>query len=264
MKKNNLVKLLGIALVVAIISTGLFYGLFVNKLSSNAGNGNTLVVAAKALKPGTVLQSSDLKTIPWAAAELPKGNFGNVDDVVGSTVFDTIGEGEPVLDSRLASAKSAGGAGVPSGMRAVSVHVSDSTGVLGLLRAGQMVDVQVVRGKTTDLAVRTALENLRVLSVIPQAELSSQGTSLPVVTVLATPQEADILAAADAGARVRLTLRNPLDLETRPRSPLTLDGVMKSSGSSGPEATTSLSKSGIGGTASAAVGSAKAGSARHP
>ena len=198
MKKNNLVKLLGIALVVAIISTGLFYGLFVNKLSSNVGSGNTLVVAAKALKPGTVLQSSDVKTIPWAAAELPKGNFGKVDDVVGSTVFDTIGDGEPVLESRLASARSAGGAGVPSGMRAVSVHVSDSTGVLGLLRAGQMVDVQVVRGKTTEIiAVRTVLENLRVLSVIPQAELSSQGTSLPVVTLLATPQEADILAAAD-------------------------------------------------------------------
>jgi Flp pilus assembly protein CpaB len=224
------------------------------------------------LKPGTVLQSSDVKTIPWAAAELPKGNFGNVDDVVGSSVFDTIGEGEPVIESRLASAKSAGGAGVPSGMRAVSVHVSDSTGVLGLLRAGQMVDVQVVRGKgQTDIAVRTALENLRVLSVIPQAELSSQGTSLPVVTLLATPPEADILAAADAGARVRLTLRNPLDLQTRSRSPLTLDGVMKPSG---PELTTSVPKTGSTGTASAQVGNAAvdgstvgspaAGSARHP
>ena len=37
MKKNNLLKLLGIAFVVAIISTGIFYGLFVNKLSSSTG-----------------------------------------------------------------------------------------------------------------------------------------------------------------------------------------------------------------------------------
>ena len=246
MKKNNLVKLLGIALVVAIISTGLFYGLFVNKLSSNVGNGNTLVVAAKPLKAGTVLQASDVKTIPWAAAELPKGNFGKVDDVVGSSVFDTIGEGEPVIESRLASTRSAGGAGVPSGMRAVSVHVSDSTGVLGLLRTGQIVDVQVVRGKTPDLAVRTAIESLRVLSVIPQAELTSQGTSLPVVTLLASPSEADVLAAADAGARVRLTLRNPLDTETRSRSQLTLDGVMKSTGPSKADAPATISKNGVG------------------
>ena len=33
MKKNNLGKLLGIALVVAIVATGVFYGLFVDKLS---------------------------------------------------------------------------------------------------------------------------------------------------------------------------------------------------------------------------------------
>jgi pilus assembly protein CpaB len=245
MKKNNVVKLLGIALVVAIISTGLFYGLFVNKLSSNVGSGNTLVVAAKALKPGTVLQLSDVTTIPWPAAELPKGNFGKVEDVVGSSVFDNIGEGEPVLESRLASARSAGGAGVPSGMRAVSVHVSDSTGVLGLLRAGQIVDVQVVRGKAPDIAVRTALENLRVLSVIPQMELTSQGTSLPVVTLIATPSEADVLATADAGGRVRLTLRNSLDDQTRSRSLLTLDGVMKSNGSPGPATTASLPAGGI-------------------
>ena len=48
MKKNNMLKLLGIAFVVAILSTGIFYGLFVNKLSSSTGSGKTLVVAAQA------------------------------------------------------------------------------------------------------------------------------------------------------------------------------------------------------------------------
>jgi Flp pilus assembly protein CpaB len=93
-----------------------------------------------------------------------------------------------------------------------------------------MVDVQVVRGKLPDVQVRTALENLRVLSVIPQPELTSQQVNLPVVTLLATPLDADVLAAADAGGRIRLTLRNSLDAQTRLRSPLTLDGVMKPSG----------------------------------
>src|SRR5579872_6845929 len=92
MKKNNLGKLLGIALVVAIISTGIFYGLFVNKLSSNTGSGKMLVVAAKPLKAGTVIQAADLKTIPWPGDQLPKGTFGTVDQVAGNTVFDVIGE----------------------------------------------------------------------------------------------------------------------------------------------------------------------------
>ncbi len=235
MKKNNLLKLLGIALVVAIVSTGIFYGLFVGKLASSPGNGKTLVVAAKALKVGTQIQIADLKTIPWPSDELPQGFYGVTDQVVGTTVFDPIGEGEPVLASRLASAKSGGGAGVPTGMRAVSIHVTDSSGVLALLRAGQRVDAQVVvhQKENSSAEVRTALEGLTVLSVQPQVELSSQGANLPVVTLLAKPAEADVLAAADSGARVRLTLRNPLDDSTRSRAPLTLDTVMRTSGSEG-------------------------------
>ncbi len=232
MKKNNLLKLLGIAFVVAIVSTGIFYGLFVNKLSSNTG-GKLLVVAATSLKPGTVLKATDVKTISWASDELPAGAYQNPALLIGNTVFDPIGEGEPVLAMRLANSESGGGAGVPTGMRAVSVHVTDSSGVLALLRAGQKVDVQVVIGrgqKSADTSVRTALEDLKVLSVISLPEQDSQGQSLPVVTLLAGPADADILAAADSGARVRLTLRNPLDENTRVRPPLGLDAVMRANG----------------------------------
>ncbi len=232
MKKNNLVKLLGIAFVVAILATGVFYGLFVSKMSSNTGSGKMLVVAAKALKPGTVLQPADVKLVPWLGDQLPKGGFSSADQVAGKTVFDPIGEDEPIFASRLATADTGGASGVPSGMRAVSVHVTDSTGVLALLHGGQKVDVQVVtgRGDHGDTQVRTALEGLKVLSVTPQSELSSQGATLPVVTLLANPHDADILAVADSGARVRLALRNPLDEETRNRSSLGLTGVMRATG----------------------------------
>src|ERR1700733_11081999 len=102
MKKNNLLKLLGIAFVVAIASTGIFYGLFVNKLSSNTG-GKLIVVAAKNLRPGTVLQDAHLKTIPWPSEELPKSAFESPSQVVGNTAFDPIGKGEPVTATRLAT-----------------------------------------------------------------------------------------------------------------------------------------------------------------
>jgi pilus assembly protein CpaB len=229
MKKNNLLKLLGIAFVVAIISTGIFYGLFVNKLSSNTG-GRMMVIAARPLKPGTVLQATDLKTVLWPNEKLPIGSYDKVDPIIGNTVYDTIGADEPVLSGRLANSQSGGGAGVPSGMRAVSVHVTDSTGVLALLRAGQKVDVQVVTGRApNELVARTVLEDLKVLSVNPQAEQTSQAQNLPVVTLLAKPAEADVLALTDSGARVRLALRNPLDDDLRNRAPLSLDTVMRPS-----------------------------------
>jgi pilus assembly protein CpaB len=230
MKKNNMLKLLGIAFVVAILSTGIFYGLFVNKLSSSTNNGKTIVVAAHSLRSGAVLVAGDVKTIQWPGPQIPKGTFEKPDQVVGKTVFDAIGEEELVSDIHLASAKSGGGSGVPEGMRAVTVHVTDSSGVIGMLRTGQKVDVQVVLGKTgADITVRTALEDLQVLAVNPAGEGTSQGPILPSVTLLAGPAQADVLAAADSGARVRLTLRNPLDDQTRTNAPVSLSAVVHSS-----------------------------------
>src|ERR1700679_3682194 len=117
MKKNNMLKLLGIAFVVAIVSTGIFYGLFVNKLSSSTGSGKSVVVAAHPLKSGAVIVAADVKTIQWPGVTPPKGTFENPDQVIGKTVFDAIGEEELISDMHLASAKSGGGSGVPEGMR---------------------------------------------------------------------------------------------------------------------------------------------------
>jgi pilus assembly protein CpaB len=234
MKKNNMLRLLGIAFVVAILSTGIFYGLFVNKLSSSTGSGRTVVVAAHGLKPGSVIASADVKTIPWPGVQPPKGTFEHTEQVVGKTVFDAIGEEELVSDIHLASMKSGGGSGVPEGMRAVTIHVTDSSGVIAMLRTGQKVDVQVVLGKSgPETTVRTALEDLQVLAVGSAPEGTSQGTILPSVTLLAGPAQADILAAADSGARVRLTLRNPLDDQTRTNAPVSLGAVVHSSATVG-------------------------------
>ena len=75
----------------------------------------------------------------------------------------------------------------------------------------EALDGKMVLGKNgPETTVRTALEDLQVLAVNPTGEGTSQGTILPSVTLLAGPAQADVLAAADSGARVRLTL--PLQL----------------------------------------------------
>jgi pilus assembly protein CpaB len=233
MKQNNLAKLLGIALVVAIIATGVFYGLFVNKLSSSTGSGKMVLVAAKTIPVGTVLAATDVQSIPWPVDGTPAGAFDAVQQVTGHTVIVPLAQGEPVLASRLASTEK-DGSGVPTGMRAVTVHVSDSNGVLAQLGPGQKVDVQalVTRKSTTNPGpeLRTILEGIRVLSVNPQPETNSQGSNLPAVTLLTSPADADVLALADSGARIRLALRNPLDNATRPRTSLSIDTILRSSG----------------------------------
>src|SRR6266849_3425654 len=229
--KRNMVPLLAIAFVVAIISTGVFYGLFAGRLKSSPADlpGQSIVVAARNLDRGTVLQAADLHVSQLKGAL--KGSYSKPDQAVGLTLLDPVQENEPLLQTRVASRESKAGssvAGLPAGMRAVSIRVSESTGVVALLRAGNKVDVQAVSDHNNLVQLRTILQNVEVLAVSPQTELGPGGRiTVPVVTVLTGPQDADVLALADSGARVRLVLRNPLDEGTVPRRPLALGSVFQ-------------------------------------
>jgi Flp pilus assembly protein CpaB len=220
--KRNLVPLLGIAFVVAIAATGIFYGLFVGQLrdASQGAARQQIVVESRSLDRGAVLKAGDLKLSSWAGAP-PPGAFQKVDDAAGKTIFVSTQENEPITTARLGE-KAAGGIGIQKGMRALSIRVYDSGGLIPFLRAGHHVDVQAQQGKNgPDTRLRTIMQNVEVLSVQQDGSQNPFGAS--TVTLLATPQDADRLALADYGAQLRLLLRNPLDNEegTRPGMMLT-------------------------------------------
>lgn len=229
--KRNLVPLLGIAFVVAVATTGIFYGLFVGKLDATATPQLSVVVAARDLAPGTPITASDVKVAPWAGKAIPKGGFSSASEIVGQTAFDAIGEGEPVLAARIAGMNGGAGLTIPVGMRAISTHVTDSTGVLEMMRAGHRVDVQVLNPKgekVTEAEVRTVLQNIRVLAIHAAPDVASNGgPALPSVTLLVNPAEADALAVADSTSRVRLTLRNPSDAAHDAKATLPFTSVMR-------------------------------------
>lgn len=221
--KRNLVPLLGIAFVVAIISTGIFYGLFAGRLKSGtAAADHSIVVAARSLDRGAALQAADLKLVPWGGAELPKGAFSAVGPLAGLTLIASLQENEPVLASRVASKSGAGaGLGIASGMRAISIHATDSSGIIGFLRPGYKVDVQVV---TNQSELRTILQNIEVYSVTPAGDGKS---ATPVVTVLVSPEGADMAGLGDSTARLRLALRNPLDDGTSDLRRITVPALLQ-------------------------------------
>ncbi len=223
--KKNFIPLLAVAFVVAIASTGIFYGLFAGKLKS--APTTSIVVARKPLVAGNVVGEADVGLMAWAET-LPKGTFADTHAVIGQTVLQSLSVGEPVFESRLAISAGAH-ATVPDGMRAISIHATDSSGVLALLKPGHRVDAQVfaARGQGAEEA-RTVFQNLVVLSVSAQAEPSSQsGYNAPVVTVLATPAEADSLGVADSYGRIRLALRNPADQKKEVRPALLLAALLR-------------------------------------
>ncbi|MBS1834368.1 MAG: Flp pilus assembly protein CpaB [Acidobacteria bacterium] len=215
----------------AIATTGIFYGLFVGKLDATSTPQLSIVVAAKNLAPGTPLTASDVKAESWGGKALPKGAYADVEAVVGQTVFQAVSSGEPVLESSVASAKGGAGLAIPSGMRAVSTHVTDSTGVLEMLRVGHKVDVQVLSIKTeraVEPEIRAAMQDITVLAIHSAPDPASNGgPALPSVTLLVTPSESDALALADSTTRVRLALRNPTEQNKDPRPTLPLGAVLR-------------------------------------
>ena len=223
--KKNLVPLLGIAFVVAIATTGIFYGLFVGKLGATAPT--PVVVALKDLKSGTTLNPEMVKVVAWSGSPVPAGSFTTTDQVAGRRLVQPLAEGDPVLPVRLERPSSTGAA-IPAAQRAVSTHVTDSVGVLEMLHPGDHVDVQVLSNKSGEAEIRTILQNKSVISIHPNPEATSNGAAAaPVVTLLVDKNEAETLALADSTARVRLALRNPADNEHNNHSGLGFSTVLR-------------------------------------
>jgi pilus assembly protein CpaB len=224
--KKNLAPLLGIAFVVALISTGVFYGLFAGRLRATTAElpKQTILVAARKIERGAVVSTADLRASELRSARPLTGSFSRPEQVVGATVLEPVEENEPLTSRVTVHGSRAGGpAGVPAGMRALSIHVSGSSGVLSLLRPGYKVDIQALADRGNALELRTILQNIEVLSIAAQAEAGPPGYPAgPAITVLTRPEDSDVLALADAAGRLRLALRNPLDLDARHRPTLAL------------------------------------------
>jgi len=110
---------------------------------------------------------------------------------------------------------------IPPGMRAVALRVNEVVGVAGFVTPGMKVDVLIAgtppNNKNSDLGTRTKtlLQNIEVLSAGQNIQKDAEGkpVSVPVVNVLVTPEQAEILSLASNETRIQLILRNPIDTE---------------------------------------------------
>src|SRR5204863_5691761 len=124
---------------------------------------------------------------------------------------------EPVLAGRLAQKGAGLGLSpiITPGRRAVSVRVNDVIGGSGFVLPGSRVDVLVTgvpRGVETQSGpvTRTILSNLTVLSAGKNLQTDGKGQpeNVPVVTLLVTPEQGEILTLASSEGRIQLALRN--------------------------------------------------------
>src|SRR5262245_20166500 len=204
MNRRSLVVLL-CAFIVAAGGSYTVYRMVGNQVSAR-GRSQTvrIVMAARNLEVGTLIRDTDLKIGEIVGAP-PKGAALKPEALVGRGVISNLYEGEPILESRLAPSGSGGGlaATIRPGMRACAVRVNDVVGVGGFVVPGMRVDV-LISGNTPGPRsaegpkVKTLLQNIEVLSAGTNFQKDAEGkpVQVPVVNLLVTPEQAEVLSLA--------------------------------------------------------------------
>src|SRR5215210_1669451 len=178
----------------------------------------TIVLSARNLPVGAVVTERDVKIVSWPGDAVPSGYIRSVKDAVGRGVITPVAENEPLLEAKV-STKDAGG-GLPiiirDGMRAVSVRVDEVIGVAGFVLPGTRVDVLLTLDKNANrpqAVTKTLLQNVQTLAAGQSVTRDKEGKpqTVTVITLLVSPDDAELLALASKEGRLQLALRNTLD-----------------------------------------------------
>src|SRR5581483_6706522 len=217
MNRNRLLLIGLLALTVGGFVSMVVYKAMKVKVASVKEANTSVVVAAADIPVGQKLTAKDMREIKLPGADLPVGYYSNPAEIDGRGVIQSIGKGEFILPSKLAAPNA--GAGMPSlippGMRAVSVRVNEVVAVAGFVVPGTRVDILVsgTPKEANEPVITTLLENIEVLAAGQKLERAANGEpqSVPVITLLVSPDDAQKLTLASNEGHIQLSLRNPLD-----------------------------------------------------
>jgi pilus assembly protein CpaB len=201
-----------------------------------------VIVAARDLYQGVTITEEDLYAVEIPPRYLPEGVFLSPEHVVGRIPRERILANEFVRANRLADPESGVGlnAVIPRGMRAMSIAIKDGEALSGFLNPLNYVDVLVtVRpdDRSAGFVVpetRTLLQAVFVLGVNSRMQKESKeearqrrGSHSPSVTLLVTADQAEELAHAEKMGRLRLSLRNDLDVNYADLTGVDVNSLMR-------------------------------------
>ncbi|HEY8257120.1 MAG TPA: Flp pilus assembly protein CpaB [Gemmatimonadales bacterium] len=192
-----------------------------------------VAVASRDLSVGTVLTPTDISVVDWPGASLPAGYISSSELAAGRGLMRPMLANEPFLESKLAPKGAGGGLSVTiaEGMRAISVRVDEVVGVAGFVLPGTRVDVLLTidrSGKGAgDPMTHALLQNIQTLAAGQEVQQDKDGKpkSVPVITLLVTPDQAETLTLAANSGRIQLSLRNTLDTMPTTTSGARLSGL---------------------------------------
>lgn len=242
MDARKLILLVG-ALVVAAITAFMARSLMVGAPAPQAGampmnaaaaappqNTTEILVATRALPPGTILDAQSVKFMPWPS-EMVEGTYfkhdgTDVKTLVGTVVRFAIPAGQPMTQGSLVKPGDRGflAAALTPGMRAVTVKLDgERATVAGFVFPGDRVDLILTQevaggGDGPPLkASETVMRNVRILATDQRTDKQTDDkgntvvTTYSTVTVEASPKIAEKLAVMQDVGKLSLSLRSLAD-----------------------------------------------------
>lgn len=183
-----------------------------------------VVVVAADLDFGDVLTPDMLKVVEYPADAMPDGTYENknnifVDPSRPTIVLRRMARNEAVLDYKISGPGARGSlsALIGEGMRAVSIRVSDVSGVSGFVMPGDMVDVLYTRDEEArrngnNLKSDILLQNVKVLGIDQDlSDMSDVPVLAKTVTIEVSNVDAQKLHLAQDAGKLSLTLRRAGD-----------------------------------------------------
>ncbi len=174
-----------------------------------------VVVAARDLPAGTIIEAGDVEAVKGVAAHLPLGVIGEVGQSIGQEVSSDILSGEALHSKRLIGTERIRAASmIGKGRVALAIQVDDVSGVGGGVRPSDRVDVLAT---DADLERTTRLlTNIRVLGTaglghfsraIAEGQLAPPVLASEAIVLELLPHQAITVADAAQAGSVVLTLR---------------------------------------------------------
>jgi len=233
---------LAIALVLGLVAAFMARGMFAGKpieaiVVTSAPTTSSVIVAKSTIMPGTLL-TVDLLTVGEIAGTVkPEGSFTDLSALLGRVNRVQLLRGQTVMDAFLAPVGTGSGlqALVPEGMRAITIDINEVTGLAGMLTPGCRIDIlsTLDNDEKKPGTARAILENIKVQAVgtktsdapveLAEGEVRREEHVMPrTVTLLTTPEQAEMIELAGTVGRLRLVLRAPGDEASANSSGVTL------------------------------------------
>ena len=220
--KNKLIIIL--AIFFGLLTSYLIYD-YLLKVEQNMTNVQygEVVVSAGDITAKTMLTSEMLETRKIPVEYIHPDAARKKEEVVGTITLAPLAKGEQVLKKKIArqnETKNGLAYLVPVGKRALTLAVDEVSGIAGLIRPGDRVDVVATVNIPDPSGLKetphslVVLQDLPVLAVGKTMDDKGDGKSpleVKTVTVAVTVEQSRPLVLASQKGTIRLMLRSPVD-----------------------------------------------------